>query len=262
MYMTMTGETDADSLQQDLNQLATWEKKWQMKFHPQKCSVLRITRNQCPTTFPYQLHGHTLESENCSKYLGVTISSKLSWNDHINNICKKANNSLAFLRRNLQISQHKIKAAAYTALVRPQLEYAAAIWDPYTKEKKNKLEMVQRRVARYVQNNYSRESSVTEMLQQLGYRSLSQRRADIRLVLFYKSLHGFVAIDLCQDLEPQTRVSRHCHSLSFHPPAATTLYMQQSFLPRTVAQWNKLPEAVARTPSLEVFKNSIAKFIH
>ena len=173
--MTMTSTNDAASLQKDLDNLASWEKKWQMQFHPQKCSVLQITRKKTKQIHDYQLHGHSLKSENSSKYLGVTIDNKLCWNDHIDNICNKANGSLAFLRRNLRISQTHIKANTYTTLVRPQLKYAAAVWDPYTEQNQDKLEMV----ARYVFNDYSRFSHVTPMLQQLGWRSLMQRRADI-----------------------------------------------------------------------------------
>ena len=33
-----------------------------------------------------------------------------------------------------------MRKTAYNTLVRPQLEYAAPIWDPYTKEKTHKLE--------------------------------------------------------------------------------------------------------------------------
>ena len=143
MYMTMTSTNDAASLQRDLDNLASWEKKWQMQFHPQKCSILRITRKKTTQIHDYQLHGHILKSENSSKYLGVTIDNKLCWNDHIDNICNKANGSLAFLRRNLKISQTHIKANTYTTLVRPQLEYAAAVWDPYTEQNQDKLKMVQ-----------------------------------------------------------------------------------------------------------------------
>ena len=82
-YMTITGESDAASLQQDLDKLAAWEEKWDMKFHPQKCSVLSITRSKSPKIHNYKLHGHTLESESSSKYLGVTIDNKLCWNTHI-----------------------------------------------------------------------------------------------------------------------------------------------------------------------------------
>ena len=38
----------AEILQEDLNQLAKWEKKWSMAFHPDKCSTLRISRSKNP----------------------------------------------------------------------------------------------------------------------------------------------------------------------------------------------------------------------
>jgi len=45
--------------------------------------------------------------------------------------------------------------------------------------------MVQRRAARFLCNNYSREASVTAMLDELGWRSLKQRRTDQRLIMLY-----------------------------------------------------------------------------
>ena len=53
MYMTMTSTNDAASLQKDLDNLASWEKKWQMQFHPQKCSVLRIKRKKTTQIHDY-----------------------------------------------------------------------------------------------------------------------------------------------------------------------------------------------------------------
>ena len=107
--------------------------------------------------------------------------------------------------------------------------------------------MVQRRAARFVYNDYDWTSSVTEMLQTLGWRSLLQRRADLRLILFYKCLHGLVAVDLSPGLIPQRRCTRRSHPMSFILPSETTKYLQQSFLPRTIAQWNSLPPEIALT---------------
>ena len=250
------------TLQEDLDKLAAWEDKWKMQFHPQKCSVLRLTRSRSPKIYQYKLHGHILESEMNSKYLGVIINSKLSWNNHIDNICTKANSSLAFLRRNLQISQQHIKEKAYNTLVRPQLEYAASVWDPYTKQKQQQIEMVQRRAARFVVRNYEREASVTAMLQSLGWRSLQQRRADIRLIMLYKCIHGIVAVDLSSDLKKLPRTSRHSHSMSFQIPSETKQYIQMSFLPRTIVQWNKLPASIALASSLETFKAGVSGITH
>ena len=50
IYMTVSNGTDATAIQQDLDKLAKWEDTWQMEFHPQKCSVLHITRSRNPNT--------------------------------------------------------------------------------------------------------------------------------------------------------------------------------------------------------------------
>jgi hypothetical protein len=51
-----------------------------------------------------------------------------------------------------------VKAAAYTTLVRPSIEYVSAIWDPYAKNQTMQLDAIQRRAARFVNNNfYDRE---------------------------------------------------------------------------------------------------------
>ena len=60
----------------------------------------------------------------------------------------------------------------------------------------HKTEMTQRRAARWVKSNYSSYDSVTEMLHDLGWRSLEQRRLDARLIMFYKIVYGLVAIQL------------------------------------------------------------------
>ena len=81
----------------------------------------------------YVLHGHTLEVVDKVKYLGVTISSDLSWGNHISSVCKKANSVQAVLKCNIRVSDQSIKAAAYKSLVRPHVEYCSTVWDPNTK---------------------------------------------------------------------------------------------------------------------------------
>ena len=134
------------------------------------------------------------------------------------NICsivRKANSSIGFLRRNLQIHQPN----AYKTLVRPQIEYASTIWDTFTLENQNKIEMGQRRTARFACNNHRREASVTNMLDELGRRSLKQRRTDQRLIMLYKIVNNLVEIDLSKELIPLTRHSRNGHANPLEFPA-------------------------------------------
>ena len=43
-----------------------------------------------------------------------------------------------------------VKSKAYTTLVRPQLQYACSVWNPYTKRNIYQIELVQYKVASFV----------------------------------------------------------------------------------------------------------------
>ena len=74
LYRQLSSKNDQQLLQEDLDRLATWEKTWGMEFHPQKCSVMRISRARTPITFQYHLKGVPLAEEQSSKYLGLIYS--------------------------------------------------------------------------------------------------------------------------------------------------------------------------------------------
>ena len=76
-YLTISNNNDAETLQKDLDKLGHWENEWCMEFHPDKCTVLRVTNKKKTIDAKYQLHGHTLESVTSTKYLGLTFTNKL-----------------------------------------------------------------------------------------------------------------------------------------------------------------------------------------
>ena len=100
---------------------------------------------------------------------------------------------LALIQRNLKVSSIKTKELAYKALIRPHLEYASTVWCPWQQGLSAMLEKVQRRAARFVLNDYSHHSSVTNMLSRLQWDSLEFRRKKSRLHMLYKSIHGLAA---------------------------------------------------------------------
>ena len=165
-----------------------------MKFHASKCNVITVTGKRKPVQTEYKLHGHILSRVTSAKYLGVTITDDLRWDSHINDICAKANRTLGFLRRNIKIGSVAIKQQAYFTLVRTLVEYACTVWDPHTDRNIRKLEMVQRRAARYVTNRHCNKSRVSDMLQGLDWRTLEDRRWDARLCMLYRVDRRLVAI--------------------------------------------------------------------
>ena len=258
-YLAITSLEDAEALQEDLSKLGRWEQKWHMEFHPEKCQVLTITRKRTPIVYDYKLHGHTLEHVDSAKYLGVTMTKDFRWNTHINNITMKANNTLSFLRRNVQVNCPRIKTAAYQTLVRPLLEYAPTVWDPHTQANIKKMEMVQRRAARYTLHRYHNTSSVTAMLDHLNWTTLEQRRQQQRLSMYFKIHHQIVAVDKNKYLTPLNRTSRHTHKEAYQIPDSSKNYLANSFFCRTTREWNALPAQTVEAPSVESFQARLAR---
>ena len=168
-------------LQNDLNKIAGWEFMWQIQFNIDKCFILRVGRPKHKLLHLYTLHNQHVSETDSAKYLGVNITSDLQWNQHINNITNKANSILGLLRRNLRIPSETIKTNAYQSLVRTHLEYASTVWDPHTHTKNMcKLDIIQRRAARYTCNRWHNISSVTEMVGHMGWEPLATRRRTMR----------------------------------------------------------------------------------
>ena len=65
---------------------------------------------------------------------------------------------------------------------------------PRQKYNSDKLEMVQRRAARFVKGRYGMFESVTQMLEQLTWTPLSKKRENSRLILFYKTINNLAVV--------------------------------------------------------------------
>jgi len=61
----------------------------------------------------------------------VLLDKKSLWSPHISWTTSKATKPLNFLEQNLSNCSTEVKAAAYLSMVRPLIEYAAAVWDPH-----------------------------------------------------------------------------------------------------------------------------------
>ena len=96
---------------------------------------------------------------------------------------------LNFIRRNFSKCSKEVKFTAYLSLVRPILQYSSSVWDPYLFSDIQSIEKVQRRAARWVSSDYNKFSSVTSMLNDLQWPTLSSRRKFARLSTIYKIIH-------------------------------------------------------------------------
>jgi hypothetical protein len=257
LYRPIKDASDVAILQQDLLSLENWAKTWLMEFNPKKCSVLHITRSRAPVLNQYNFCNQHLETQTESPYLGVLLSNDLKWSTHIDTVCNKANSTLGFIRRNLFECPKELKDLAYKSLVRSKLEYACSVWNPHLVKDISRLEMTQRRAARWVCNDYSRESSVTSMLQSLGWLTLEQRREISSLSMLFKIVKGEVAINASDFLDKPARATRAKHGHKFNTIRANTNEYKFSFFVRNIPAWNGLDCEVVSCSKSGQFKSKL-----
>ena len=136
-------------------------------------------------------------------------------------------------------------------------DYSQTIWDPYTSGGVPKIESFQRRAVRYTLNRYHRTSSVSAMIAQLDWHTLADRRRVARLLMFYKIHYHLITIDMPLSPKLHLQPTRTENMLAYFIPSSYRDYHRNSFFPRTVREWNILPQEVIQLSTAESFKNAV-----
>ena len=83
--------------------------------------------------------------------LGLLTSDVLSWNPHIANITAQANSILGLIKGTCRdVNDVTTLKNLYCSLVRPRVEYASQVWNPYTKSNISRIESIQRRATKFI----------------------------------------------------------------------------------------------------------------
>ena len=105
----------------------------------------------------------------------------------------------------------------------------------------------------------------------LGLRSLEDRRTDARLCLFYKIVHGLVAVPLPSYVVHSQVSTRHSKSrpLAFRQIHLVADYYKYSFpppppppSPHGIVQWNRLPQSIALLPDIDCFRLAVSSLTY
>ena len=99
----------------------------------------------------------------------------------------KANRVLGLIRRTFGSKDPVPIKTAFIALVRPILEYACPVWNPYLVKHIHSIESIQRRATRLICGSHN---SYTERLTELNWSTLELTRKYLCLVQLYKIIHN------------------------------------------------------------------------
>ena len=99
---------------------------------------------------------------------------------------------------------------------------------------------------------------MTEMLHEPNWETLAIRRKTARLSLMYKLSHHLIDFSVEAYFKPNSeRRTPGSHAFKFVVPRAKKDIFKFSFFPRTINEWNSLPEEIVISPSLDSLKSKL-----
>lgn len=90
--------------------------------------------------------------ESHTKFLGMTIDSNLSWDNHVDTLSKKLNSCLYVLKRIKHASDDATTKIAYHALFESHIRYGLTIWGGTSASNLKKILILQKRAVRIMSN--------------------------------------------------------------------------------------------------------------
>ena len=248
----------ANLLNDDIEKIHNWSNKWLVKFNPNKTEELILSRKTVPPNHPpLFMNNVQIKQVQQHKHLGVTFNNKCTWSDHISDITTRAWKRIHVLRSLKFNLDRKTLEIMYLSFIRPILEYADCIWDNCNNQEINEIEKIQIEAGRIV-TGATKSCSKIKILEETGWDSLQTRRYKHRMITFYKIIGQHGPRYLFNLLPPSAQQVSHRNLRSANTlrtyRCRTNMY-QNSYLPKTVQEWNLLPENVKKSPSIQVFKN-------
>ena len=264
LYKVVRSLSDFQDLQSDVNSLVQWTSDHDLKLNAKKCKSLLLSRKRVPTCAQtVVVNGLPLEKVQSYKYLGVLISSNLSWGNHVSNICSRAKKHLGMLyRRFYRDADSSTLRMLYTNSVRPLLEYAVPVWDPHLLKDIKAIESVQRFATKVCTKAWL-GVDYNDRLSMLNLTTLETRRTVLKHCFLYKVLNGLTFLPNPPIIpRPNTSHDTRSHTLTLQVPFAHSVSFYNSFCCQAPRLWNELPSEIVRSSSIASFKRACCIYLH
>ena len=146
LYRSIDLPQDHTTLQHDIDQLCAWGDRSLMSFNLDKCHVMTFGKSGEVFNYTMKKAGISLPLNQCDQErdLGVLFTPDLKFSQPIKSITRKANSVIGTIKQSFSCLGKTMFCTLYVSLVRPHLEYASEIWNPYLIGDIQTLEKVQR----------------------------------------------------------------------------------------------------------------------
>ena len=199
-----------------------------------------------------------IERVSNTKFIGVNLDEKLTWEKHILMVKSKVAKGLGILCKARKVFPTSILKTLYYSIVYPHLTYCVEVWGNASKTHIDSLFMMQKKVLRVITSAGFR-AHTDPIFADLQLLKLSEIYISYAMTFVFKFMKGMlpkVFNNFFQrNCEVSSRITRNSHKL-YYPKFKTTLF-KSSFKYQCVTEWNAKIKYVDDKCSVHAFKKRI-----
>ena len=198
---------------------------------------------------------HSLEEVNDHKVLGITIDNNLSWDVHIQNVCKSVKKRIFLLSQIKHFLNLKARKLFFHAYIQPLLDYGSPIWDSASM---NVLKPAISVYNRALKNVLKKSSTLNHSdYKSLHILPLKKRHLLNKSMLMHKIYMETAPPTLC-NLFTKIKTKK---SEKFHTPIPRLDLYKTSLLYSGPVLWNSIPMSIRSNSSYKSFKEKMKMYL-
>ena len=261
-------ETINTKLQKSMDNVSLWYKCNKLTLNVKKSNIMLIHRRKnINGNINVTINGAKLQQTDNVKYLGLYIDNKLQWHNHINNLCKTITKKLGMMNRTSKFVNKSTLIQMYKSFIMPSLDYADTIWSGCSKFLQHKLQVLQNRAARIIEQNFDFiNTRGLDLITKLHLQTTVDRRNFRICTMIYKCIHGKVPHYLSDQIIMACDIhkygTRQAESMSIYVKPARSDCLRKSIFHLGASLWNNLPNKVKESETILSFKKNYLKSVN
>ena len=246
-------DTLISTLENDTKTLIEWFNDNYFKMNSDKCHLLVTNHGD---NLHALIGNETIMSSESVKLLGIHIDNKLTFNEHVQKLCKKVSLKLhAFSRISQYMSTDKLRVIM-KAFIESQFAYCPLIWMFHTRALNNRINRLHEKALRLTYKNSN--SSFAELLQLDNSFTIHDRNLQKLAIEMFKIKNGLSPSFMSSIFPPSNTPYNLRREPLFESSNVRTVYNgTETICFRGPKTWSLVPMYIKDSKSLSEFKTKI-----
>ena len=243
-------------LEINVNILASWFTDNYFKMNAEKCHLIVPKHDN---DVHININNKIIKGEKSVTLLGVKIDNKLNFDEHVTDICKKANKKLHALARVAPFMEKDKLRILMKAFIESQFSYCPLIWMFHSRKVNNKINRIHERSLRIAYKDF--HSSFEELRIQDNSFTIHERNLQRLATEMYK-IKNNLSPSFMNKVFP---LSKNCVNLRHQPIFETfnvksVYYGTETVSFRGPQIWSIIPDSIKQAETLFKFQSEIKKW--